>query len=169
MKSIFTRNRETELLGLKNYQKNQAMKSNYRYIITDRLGARTVQPMGESDFEIEWNRSKEDGKSDYTKEFGGKIIFKGGAFDKLYNLERSIYRCELQEINIEKLCNGIWKEWFSGQISLNKGDWDLDAFTVEISFEEEASYECFERNKSENINLIGRVFPKVKVKVYPGE
>src|SRR5690606_21435697 len=109
---------------------------------------------GESDFSIEWSRDQDNGKRQYEREFGGNIIFTGDAFNRLLSLERSVYRCELQTITIERKCEGEWRMWFDGQISLNEGEWDLDKCMVSVEFEEAKPDECFENNKSERINLM---------------
>lgn len=145
--------------------------SNYRYTLTDRLGFIVASPLGESDFSIEWTRDNDEGKRTYKKEFGGKIIFTGEAYTRLYRMERTIYRCEYQKVTIEKKCvsNGVatWSLWFSGLISLNEGAWDLDNCRVETKFEEDKPEQCFVDNKSEKINLFQSVFNRRSILMLP--
>lgn len=140
----------------------------YRYTITDRLGNLIAQPIGESDFSIEWNRDQENGKRQYQREFGGNIIFIKEAYQRLLLLETSMYRCEFQSITIERKCDGQWNPWFEGQISLNEGEWDLDACMVTLKFEETKPDECFENNKSETVNLFSKIYSRRTVNMFPG-
>lgn len=149
------------------------IRSDYRYTITDRLGELIVQPLGENDFSIEWSPEKESGKRFYKKDFGGKIIFTGAAFQKLLVMENSIYRCEYQTVTVERKCMNEagayeFKAWFSGQISLNEGDWDLDGCRVTIKFEEATPDQCFEDNKNETVNLLQQVYNRRTVSLFPG-
>lgn len=145
--------------------------SNYRYTLTDRLGQIVASPLGESDFTIEWSQDKEEGKRTYKRDFGGKIILTGEAFTRLYRMERTVYRCEYQRVTIEKKCVSLgvatWNEWFSGLISLNEGDWDLDNCRVEIKFQDFKPEQCFLDNKGEKIDLLRETFARRTVMMLP--
>lgn len=145
------------------------IQNNYRYTITDQLGNLIAQPLGESDFTIEWSRERENGKRQYQRDFGGKITFIKEAYGRLLTLETSIYRCMLQEIRIQKRCGGSWREWFRGHISLNEGDWDLDKCKVTLKFEEAKPDECFDDNKSEPLDLFREITQRERVSIFPGD
>lgn len=146
--------------------------NNYRYTITDRLGALIAQPLGESDFSIEWERETDAGKRQYKKGFGGNITFTGVAYQRLLKLETSIYRCEFQNVTVERSCTGDgtqqWESWFDGQISLNEGEWDLDGCKVVCKFEENKPEKCFDDNKNTKVNLLQQIYPKRTVQMFPG-
>lgn len=134
------------------------MQDHFRYKITDRLGEIFTQPLGANDFTIEWSKDTDAGKRVYTEEFGGEIMFKGEAFQRLLRTEKSIYRCENQNVTIDRKCideNGVetYKNWFNGVISLNSGEWDLDKCTVKIKFEQNKIEKCFEDNKSKTFDF----------------
>jgi len=134
------------------------MQDHFRYKITDRLGEIFTQPLGANDFTIEWSKDTDAGKRVYTEEFGGEIMFKGEAFQRLLRTEKSIYRCENQNVTIDRKCideNGIetYKNWFNGVISLNSGEWDLDKCTVRIKFDQNKVEKCFEDNKSKTFDF----------------
>lgn len=149
------------------------VNNHYRYTILDRLGNLIAQPLGESDFTITWERETEEtGKRDYKKEFGGNIMFTGAAYQRLLKLETSIYRCEYQNVTVERSCTGDgtqqWEMWFDGQISLNEGEWDLDGCKVICKFEENKPDKCLDDNKATKINLFQRIFARKTVRMFPG-
>ena len=76
-----------------------------KYIITDRFGVIEVAPLGEGDFVIAYERD-DDGKYFYTKLFQGKITFTGAVFNRLHKIERSIYLCTLQRMQVIRLYGG---------------------------------------------------------------
>lgn len=132
----------------------------YRYVISDRLGTLQVQPLGESDFTIEWERTDED-QMDYEKGMPGKIVFIGEAYANLYKLEKSIYRCDYVNITIERQCGeGVWVAWLNGRLSLNDGSWDIDKCLVEVKLNEQKDDQCFTDNKGTEINLFEYVFAR---------
>lgn len=146
--------------------------NNYRYTITDRLGNLIAQPLGESDFSIDWERETDTGKRQYKKEFGGNITFTGAAYMRLLKLETSIYRCEFQNVTVERSCTASgaqeWELWFNGQISLNEGEWDLDGCKVVCKFEENKPDKCFDDNKNTKVNLLQQIFTRKTVRMFPG-
>lgn len=147
------------------------MQDHFRYKITDRLGEIFTQPLGANDFSIEWTKDTDAGKRVYTEEFGGEIMFKDEAFQRLLRIEKSVYRCENQNITIDRKCideNGVetYKNWFNGVISLNSGEWDLDKCTVRIKFEQNKIEKCFEDNKSKTFDFFQHGLLRNNVKTY---
>lgn len=144
------------------------MQDHFRYKITDRLGEIFTQPLGANDFSIEWSKDTDAGKRVYAEEFGGEITFKDEAFQRLLRIEKSVYRCEYQNITIDRKCideNGVetYKSWFNGVISLNSGEWDLDKCTVRIKFEQNKIEKCFEDNKSKTFDFFQAGIPRQNV------
>lgn len=126
----------------------------FRYYLTDQIGTLATEPLGASDFVIVWSSEVDGSMRMFTKTFDGNIKFTGAAYKKLIRLEKSIYRCNTQNLTIEKNCNNSWDEIFSGSISLNSGEWDEDNCSVKLKFTEENSASCLQDNDGEAINLL---------------
>lgn len=142
--------------------------SQYFYTLKDRLGDLIVSPLGESDFSITWNRTRDDGRLSYNQEFGGTITFIKEAYKRLLLLEKTMYRCEYQEITIQRKCNPN-KVWFIGRISLNSGEWDLDGCKVVLKFEADSELKCFDDNKDIEVDLFDLLPFREQVKMFPGD
>lgn len=140
------------------------IQNRFIYKLTDRLGTIIVVPLGESEFTIDYEREDED-KSDYKKQVSGKIIFVKDAFDRIMIMENSIYRCDEQTLSIYKLCNDEEKLIFTGKISLNQAEFNLDKCFVTLKFLDDTKDQCIEDNKSTKINLLNFVYPRREVKL----
>lgn len=142
----------------------------FQYRIINRLGVLQTEPLGESDFTIEWTREDE-GRLDYKNELPSKIIFTGQAYANLLKLEQSIYRCDFVIIEVDRHCfangAGFFTLWFSGRMSLNDGTWDLDRCIVEIKLDDVKEEQCYEDNKSQELNLLGEIFSRRTVMLNP--
>lgn len=127
----------------------------FRYTITDRIGPLLVEPLGESDFAITWQRNT-DGQTDYKETMPSGIVFRGDAFHKLLKIESSFYRCEYADLLIERRCGGDnWAPWFSGRMSNNDGAWDLDGCKVTMKCDDIKPDQCIEDGKGTEFNLFG--------------
>ena len=145
--------------------------NNYRYTITDRRGVMQVYPLGEADFTITYS-SQKDGKRYYKIEMPADITFNGVAFDNLYKIERSVYRCEYIDILIERRCtlggHESWvPAWFTGRLLLNDGIFDVDKKKVVIKMAELLEYSCFDDNKSTEINMLTQISVRRSVLTSP--
>jgi hypothetical protein len=131
--------------------------NNFRYTVRTRLVTLFAAPLGESDFTIEWTR-EDTAKLNYKRAFPSKITFTGEVYQNLLVLEKSIYRCEYVLIDVERRCtvDGTenWVPWFTGRLSFNQGEWDLDACKVEITASEINIEQCYEDNKGQEINIL---------------
>lgn len=126
----------------------------YRYFLTDQLGTLGTEPLGASDFIITWAKEQEGSLREYVKAFDGNIVFTGEAFNRLLKLERSVYRCKIQYLSIEKKCQGEWQEIFNGGISLSSGEWNLDKCSVKLKFNEYKDSACLLENQNRDINIL---------------
>lgn len=144
----------------------KTVTNKYRYVVTNRLGVLQVQPLGESNFTIDWTRET-GGKLDYKNELPSKIIFTGTAYLNLLKLERSIYRCDYVNITVERWCGSAWVPWFSGRMSNNDGTWDLDRCQVEIKLDDIKEEQCFDDNKTTDLNLLENIFVRRTVMLNP--
>lgn len=127
---------------------------NYRYYLTDQLGTIGTEPLGASDFVITWANEQDGSLRMYTKTFDGNILFTGEAYAQLLRIEKSVYRCNSQFLSIEKRCDNVWQEIFSGSISLNSGEWDEDRCSVKLKFTEVNEASCLSDNDSQELNLL---------------
>lgn len=139
----------------------------FRYYLTDQMGTLATEPLGASDFVIVWSSEVDGSMRMFTKTFDGNIKFTGAAYKKLIRLEKSIYRCNTQNLTIEKNCNNSWEDIFSGTISLNSGEWDEDNCSVKLKFTEENSASCLQDNDGETINLLD-INTKYQLNTTPG-
>ena len=144
----------------------KTVTNKFRYVVTNRLGVLQVQPLGESNFTIEWSREV-GGKLDYKNELPSKIVFTGAAYQNLLKLERSIYRCDYVSITVERWCGSAWVAWFSGRMSNNDGTWDLDRCQLEIKLDDIKQEQCFDDNKSTELNLLQNIFTRRTVLSIP--
>lgn len=144
----------------------KTVTNKFRYVVTNRLGVLQVQPLGESNFTIEWSREV-GGKLDYKNELPSKIVFTGAAYQNLLKLERSIYRCDYVSITVERWCGSAWVAWFSGRMSNNDGTWDLDRCQLEIKLDDIKQEQCFDDNKSTELNLLQNIFTRRTVLINP--
>jgi hypothetical protein len=138
----------------------------FRYVVANRLGVLQVQPLGESNFTIDWTR-EEGGKLDYKNELPSKIVFTGDAYQNLLKLEKSVYRCDFVSITVERNCGGAWVPWFSGRMSNNDGTWDLDRCQVEIKLDDIKEEQCYDDNKSTELNLLENIYVRRTVMLNP--
>jgi len=144
----------------------KTVTNKFRYVVTNRLGVLQVQPLGESNFTIEWNREV-GGKLDYKNELPSKIVFTGSAYQNLLKLERSIYRCDFVNITVERWCGSAWVPWFSGRMSNNDGTWDLDRCQLEIKLDDIKQQQCFDENKGTELNLLQNIGIRRTVLINP--
>lgn len=148
----------------------KAINNKYRYTIQSRLGFLQVAPLGESDFKLQWERKVET-ETDYEKNFPDKIKFANEAYQLMVKIEKSIYRCDVFSIEVERYClqSGDWIfiPWFKGQFSLNSGDWDLSRCEVTIQLDDSNVSKCVDDNKNTLVNLLEKVTTKVVVKTQP--
>lgn len=142
----------------------------FRYTVTNRLGVLQQKPLGESNFTIEWEREDE-GRLDYKSTLPSKIVFNGQAFANLLKIEQSIYRCDFNTIEVERMCVSagaeVWAPWFSGRMSFNDGSWDLDRCEVEIKLDDIKEEQCFEDNKTKEINVFTGIFTRRTIFLNP--
>lgn len=139
------------------------IKNKYHYVLTDRFGSIEVAPLNEGDFKV-INEQEKDGKYFYSKTFSGKIVFTGTIFQRLHDIERSMYICADCNLKIYRNCGGTQTEIFDGNFKLTEGDWDLDRCMVTLKFEKEKPDRCFDRNKSKKLNLLSEISNKIIVK-----
>ena len=141
------------------------MKTNNKFIykLTDRLGTLVVEPLGESDFSLDYARENDD-KIDYEKQLSGKIVFIGGAFGRLMQMENSIYRCDEQTLSIFKMCGNEERLYFTGNISLNEAEFDLDKCMVVLKYSKDKTDKCFEDGKGLKLNLFQFISERIVVK-----
>lgn len=145
-------------------------KNFYRYTVTSRLGVQQPKLLGENDFKIDWNREDEE-KFTYKKELNGKTTIRGDLYNDLLLIERSEYRCEYVDFLVESRCvtGGveIWSTFFTGRISLNDGTWDLDRCILETKIQFINPEQCFQDNKSVEVDLMAEITPRYRVLSLP--
>ena len=139
------------------------IKNFYEYELYDRFGMVTVAPLNEGDFTVD-NEQEDDGKYFYSKTFGGKIIFTGAIFQRLHDIEQSMYICADHNLKIYRNCGGTRLIIFDGIFHLPDGDWDLDRCMVTLKFEKEKPDRCLDKNKSKKLNLLSLISNRITVK-----
>lgn len=134
----------------------------YKYILTDRFGVLEVAPLGEGDFSIS-NEQDEDGKYFYSKVFNGKIMFTGATFARLKKIEKSIYICTQQRLQVFRVCGDSEVLIFDGYFKLSDGDWNDEFCTVVLKFEKSTPDKCLSDNKTTKFNLLQVVVDPITV------
>lgn len=140
-----------------------AIKNKFLYKLTDRLGTLVVVPLGENDFSLEYERQNDD-KLSYKKQLSGKIVFTDDAFNRILQMENSIYRCDEQTLTILKICNNVERIYFVGKISLNDAEYNLDKCQVTLKFSEDKSDKCIDDGKNIKLNLFQLLYNRITVK-----
>lgn len=141
------------------------IENKFEYRLTDRLGTIAVVPLGENDFSIEWSRSDSEDQFEFEKRLSGNIIFVGEGFKRLMHFEKTMYRCEQQKLELFHVCNGVEKVFFSGSISLNEAEFNLDKCQISIKFSKDSKNDCFDFNKGEKANVFQLVSDRKSVKL----
>lgn len=142
------------------------IKNKYRYVLTDRFGTLDVAPLNEGNYQIDYE-IEEDGKYFYSKQFQGKIVFTGDIFARLRRIERSIYICTDQRLQIFRKCGQDELLIFDGFFKLTEGDWDEDNCKVELKFEKNTPDRCIEKNKNKKLNLLSLIYNRKTVNTNP--
>lgn len=141
------------------------VENKFEYRLTDRLGTIAVVPLGENDFSIEWSRSDSEDQFEFEKRLSGNIIFVAEGFKRLMHFEKTMYRCEQQKLELFHVCNGVEKVFFSGSISLNEAEFNLDKCQISIKFSKDSKNDCFDFNKGEKANVFQLVQDRKKAKL----
>ena len=89
-------------------------KNNYKYTITDRLGTYEVEPLGEGEFSLDYERENDD-KLDYKINLSGKIVLVKTPYNRVMQMEGSVYRYDEQTLSVSKDCGGVLKPIFQGK------------------------------------------------------
>lgn len=139
------------------------IQNKFLYRLTDRLGTIAVVPLGEGDFTLEYERENED-KLSYKKQLSGKIVFTGQAFQRILQMENSVYRCDEQTLTILKVCNNVERIYFVGKISMNEAEFNLDKCQVTLKYSEDKTDKCIDDGKNIKLNLFQLIFNRITVK-----
>lgn len=138
-------------------------KNNYKYTITDRLGTYEVEPLGEGEFSLDYERENDD-KLDYKINLSGKIVLVKTPYNRVMQMEGSVYRCDEQTLSVSKDCGGVLKPIFTGQISLNDAEFNLDKCKVILKTLDDARDKCINDGKSSKVNLMQLIYNRIIVK-----
>ena len=144
------------------------IKNRYEYELYDRFGMVEVAPLNEGDFTVD-NEQEGDGKYFYNKNFGGKVVFTGAIYQRLKDIEQSMYICADLRMKVFRICAGVRVLIFDGIFHLTDGEWDDDRCQVVVKFEKEKPDRCLDKNKTQKVNLLQEIFTRITVKSsYPG-
>ena len=139
------------------------VKNKFIYRLTDRLGTIAVVPLGEGDFTLEYERENDD-KLSYKKQLSGKVVFTGEAFQRILQMENSVYRCDEQTLTILKVCNNVERIYFVGKISINEAEFNLDKCQVTLKYSEDKTDKCIDDGKNIKLNLFQLIWNRITVK-----
>lgn len=140
-----------------------AIQNKFLYRLTDRLGTIAVVPLGEGDFTLEYERENDD-KLSYKKQLSGKVVFTGEAFQRILQMENSVYRCDEQTLTILKVCNNVERIYFVGKISMNEAEFNLDKCQVTLKYSEDKTDKCIDDGKNIKLNLFQLIWNRITVK-----
>ena len=82
------------------------IKNRYEYELYDHFGMVEVAPLNEGDFTVD-NEQEGDGKYFYNKNFGGKVVFTGAIYQRLKDIEQSMYLCADLKMKVFRICAGV--------------------------------------------------------------
>ena len=139
------------------------INNKFLYRLTDRLGTIDVVPLGEGDFTLEYERENDD-KISYKKQLSGKIVFTGEAFQRILQMENSVYRCDEQTLTILKVCNNVERIYFVGKISMNEAEFNLDKCQVTLKYSKDETDKCIDDGKNIKLNLFQLIWNRITVK-----
>lgn len=139
------------------------IKNNYYYELTDKFGTIEVNPIGESEFEISYEKEDEY-RFFFNKNFSAKIIFNGIIYRRLKKLEKSYYQCDEYVMNVFKKCNSGIKEILSIQFKLTQAEWDDSKGLVYLKAMKKDIDKCLQDNKNEKINLFQHINKRYSTK-----
>lgn len=143
-------------------------KNKFIYELYDVAGARTVFPLGESDFTITWEKDDDETSIAYNKTMDGRLTFVGEAFSALYQYEQQReLRCKAVYMNIFRILEGDNRILvFRGNIFLNDGEWDIDRCIVKIKARPISPDQCIQDNKRETYDLFRGIDPEYRSSAY---
>lgn len=138
----------------------------YRFKAQSINNLREVFPLNGNTLSIVWSKEKE--RAYKSRELKGKLVFTGDDFTWFYSYESSQYRCEPIIFMVEKLCNGSYSTFFTGIISLNSAEWDLDGCQLTTEIQTEDKYQCYEDAKDREVNIFSYVPQRFSAKLTQG-
>lgn len=139
----------------------------YKVFINGRLGIRQTNPLGINTLKEQYSKET-GGKLSYARRLIGKLTFTGADFTYLYRIEKSIYRCEQVNVSVQKKCDNIFTNWFTGYISLNDAAWDLDQCKVTAEVNVIDRYSCITDNGDKEVNLFELISERKTITTIPG-
>lgn len=142
-------------------------KTKFKYYASGRSGTREVFPINGKTFAVSYQKNS--GRADFDRKFDSKLKFIGADFNWFYNLEKLIYRTEFIDIEIKRLCGGIFYTFYTGRVSLNSADpFNLEIGFVELEITQAEKYQCLETGWDQEINLFNYIATRVAVSPISG-
>jgi hypothetical protein len=144
-------------------------QNKFRYYATPRSGVTfAAKPTGEAELKLNLTKDRQNFKHGHAEKYSGQVAFRKDDFEKFYLYERSEFRCDVVDLVIERKCDGGWSPWLFASINLNDGDWDLDNCVVSFPLVESTPYDCYEKGKDSEYNILAEVPVKRTVKLTQG-
>lgn len=133
------------------------IRSTYRFYLTHSLFG-TVEAFPANN-KIQWTYNKESGQVFYRKTLKTKLKFINDSkqsiddFTKLYQVERSAFKCEGVYLDVEKRCGELWSPVYRGVLSLIEGEWDVSNCVLLIEPRIADRYECMLDNWDRTLSI----------------
>ena len=125
--------------------------SKYRFYITHNSITTEVNPLY-SGIKFKW---KKDGYR-FSKECSTEFTFREDDFSVIYSIEIGELRCEAITFEIQKSCDkGVtYSTHWTGEFSLNDGEFNIDRCTFKTKMSVVDKYTCLNSKKGKKINVL---------------
>lgn len=144
------------------------MSDKYRIYLINRFGTRQIKAGNLDKLKNAWSEA-DDMRLSPEETFTGKLMISGDDFQWLMRQEKSSYRCEPIEIRIDKLCDGMYIDYFkTAEAYLADAEIDEDMCRAELSIKSRNDFRCYDLNKSTEFNIMSQIFQRYTVKVQSG-
>lgn len=125
---------------------SSTIRSHYRFYLTHSLWG-TVEAFPAVN-NLKWDYTKDQGLIFHRKFLKTQLKFINDApkeiddFTRLYEVERSVFKCEGVAIEVEKKCGDTWHPFFRGTLSMIDADWDVSNCEVTVEPRPTDKYDC---------------------------
>lgn len=109
---------------------------------------------------IEWTWNREEGQIFFRKELSTDMTFVNDPdrgiddFTRLYNIDRSDFRCNKIFFKVERKCGEVWNDFWEGYLALVDGDFDVDKCRLDIPVRADDKYTCIFENWEKEVNIL---------------
>jgi len=90
----------------------------------------------------------------WRTELSTELLFSSADYDWLYAIEQGSDRCEKIELLIEVSSNDTWETFYTGYLTCENGQWNIDDCRVTLPASIEDDYTCILEGQDEEVNIL---------------